>query len=400
MTKIIQFGLPYSPNLGDGVISDCLVHAIRTRLPEAEIAAIDLSGRRERGQVVVRSRALMLKILEALPRPMRHRLVEFQLGRIIRRAEPGWRTAAQGAELCFIGGGQLFSDADLNFCLKIAAACDILKTEKVPVAVHAVGVARNWSTRGTELFAKVQETDLRWIGLRDDHSAEAWRDQMPAPAEGGPMPDLEIVRDPGLLAEGAYGAGEPGERIGLCVTAPLILTYHSDSKAQSVTGLDFLAEIAEGLCAKGHAVTLFCNGAEEDRAALADLAALPRLSEHIAIGTITAAPTPETPAELARLISGFRGVVAHRLHACILAFAYRLPVVGIGWDRKVESFFESVGRPDMFVSASVTEAAAVADRMTTVMESGIDAEAHDRIIAETQAGIDRALAAGLGRSIG
>jgi polysaccharide pyruvyl transferase WcaK-like protein len=399
VTKIVQFGLPYSPNLGDGVISDCLVHGIRQSLPGSVVETVDLSGRRERGQIVVRNRAMMLKILEALPGPLRHRLVEFQLGRVIARALPNWRDAIRDADMAFIGGGQLFSDADLNFCLKIAAASDILREADLPVAVHAVGVARNWSPRGTELFARVLATRLRWIGVRDRFSESSWRDQMPAP-EAGETPGLEVVHDPGLLAEAAYGRSPAGDRIGVCVTAPLILAYHSDSRTPGHSSLDLLAGLADRFCAQGHRVSLFCNGAAEDQAAQADLAAHPRLAGRVADGSVVSSEFPATPVELARLISGFRGVVSHRLHACILAFAYGIPAIGIGWDRKVQSFYESVGRPDMFMPARDAEADRIAAALQAALERGIAPEDRARILADTQAGIDRALEAGLGRAIG
>jgi hypothetical protein len=44
-------------------------------------------------------------------------------------------------------------------------------------------------------------------------------------------------------------------------------------------------------------------------------------------------------------------VVAHRLHACIVAVSYGRPVIGLGWDRKVESFFDEIGAPEAFAPA-------------------------------------------------
>jgi hypothetical protein len=197
--KIVQFGLCYSPNLGDGVIADCLAHGLTARLPGAEVAHVDISGRQARGARTIRNRRLVLAMLERLPRPLRHALARRKLNGLIDRVQDSWRAAAAGADLAVIGGGQIFSDANLNFPVKIGRAAGILAERGTPVAVHAVGVSRNWSAEGTALFARVLECDLRMVGTRDAGSATAWAAQMP----GGPAPVL--TADPGLLAAACYG---------------------------------------------------------------------------------------------------------------------------------------------------------------------------------------------------
>lgn len=396
MTKVVQFGLRFSPNLGDGVISDCLVHGIRTRLPEAEIETVDLSGRLAYGHVAVRNRALKIKVLEALPRFLRHRLVTHQLERLIASARPAWQSAVHGADAAFIGGGQLFSDADLNFCLKIAAASDILAEAKVPTAVHAVGVARNWSPRGRELFEKVFTTDLRWIGVRDDHSLRAWQDQV----ETHQASNLQLVRDPGLLAERTYGKAPATDQIGLCVTDPMILAYHADTSRSTVANIEFFAEIATRLVAEGCQVVLFCNGAVEDQTALRELSNMHEIAPLVRSGKIKVAPIPDTPKILAHLISELRVVIAHRLHACIVSYAFGSAAVGLGWDKKVESFFSSIGREDLFLSDHDMTSDAVVEAVFRAMERGLNPDEKRDLADETQSGIDQALDAMLAGSMG
>ena len=390
-TRIVQFGLPHSPNLGDGVISDCLAFAVREHLPGARFTALDLSGRRGRGDVTVARRSLALTVLGAMPRPLRERVVVARVERLLARVAPLWDEALRGADLAILGGGQIFSDADLNFPVKVARACAAARRHGVPMAVHAAGVARNWSRRGAELFAAVLDADLRAIGLRDAHSLAAWRDQVL-----GASPAPVIARDPGLLAAECYGAGADGggERMGVCVTAPGILAYHADDRAARRDGLGVLARVATGLAERGRAVTLFTNGAAEDRAALARLSARPEVAALVAEGRVAVAPAAETPAELARQVGGLAGVVAHRLHACILGYAYGLPVVGLGWDRKVESFFESIGRRDLFLPAGAAPAAVVA-RAERALAEGVDLGMHARVVAEAREGVRAVLDAGL-----
>ncbi len=380
--RIVQFGLPYSPNLGDGVIADCFAHGVAEVAPGASVTAIDLSGRDGFGAEVVANRTRALAVLRRLPRPARHAVVQARLEQVLRRVAPGWRTALEGADLAVIGGGQLFSDADLNFPVKVAWAAQLSREAGRPVAIHAAGVAANWSRRGAELYARLLAADLRGVGLRDGPSIAAWRRQM-----GGRGPAPHLARDPGLLAAGCYGPVRADGRVGVCVAAPEILSYHGE--AGGAAGVGFFEGLVRALLAEGHALRLFSNGAEEDAAALAALAK--RLGAEIAGGRVEVAPRPVRPRQLAETVAGCRAVVAHRLHACILAFAYGRPVLGLGWDRKVESFFASVGAEAAFSPAGET-APAVAARLGRAMEAGPDPAARQAAVAEARAAIGQTLA--------
>lgn len=385
----MQFGLCYSPNLGDGVIADCLAHGLTARLPGAEVAHVDISGRHARGARTIRNRRLVLAMLERLPRPLRHALARRKLNGLIDRVQDSWRAAAAGADLAVIGGGQIFSDANLNFPVKIGRAAGILAERGTPVAVHAVGVSRNWSAEGTALFARVLECDLRMVGTRDAGSATAWAAQMP----GGPAPVL--TADPGLLAAACYGPPDaPPEGVGLCVTDFAVLGHHADGSiaggGQDPAG--FYAGLAAALAGAGHRVTLFCNGAAEDAAQVDRIARAPALAALRAEGRVRVAPAAADPAGLAQLIAGFEAVVAHRLHACIVAYSYGRPVVGLGWDRKLEAFFEMVGSAENFSADPAMDGAAVARMVAGALERGIAPDAHAAAIGAAWEGID-ALAA-------
>lgn len=392
--KIVQFGLCYSPNVGDGIIAECLAHAIRHKRPGAEVVAIDLSGRQGFGAVTIRNRSLALAVLSRMPSGPRRWLVEKMMCRVLDRVEPAWTAAVAEASLAIVGGGQIFSDADLNFCVKIARAARIIAAAGVPSVVYAVGVSRNWSPRGRALFLELGETDLRFVGVRDPHSAAAWTAQVPEDV----LPAPEITLDPGLLAATCYGPPPTRNgRIGLCVTAPDILAYHADRAVAGAGAGRFFADLALDLVGRGHRVALFCNGAAEDRAALKALRK--PLAEAIATGAIEIVTPPETPTELAWLVSAFAAVVAHRLHACIVAYSYGLPVVGLGWDRKVESFFETIEVPDRFIGVEDCVPAAVADRVEAAITAGIDGAVHAWVMETTWEGVEQALqSAGLSQA--
>lgn len=378
--RIVIFGLPYSANVGDGVIAECLAHALRAARPGVTVDLVDLSGRTGFGAATLRNRALVLAVLARLPLVLRQRLVIWRLGRMLDGLRPGWEKAARGADLAIIGGGQLFSDADLNFCLKIAQAADVLQGAGVPVVVHGVGVSRNWTQRGKALFARLFAADLRAVGVRDELSRTAWENQT-----DGASPAPRLTRDPGLLAARCYARpAAPAGRVGLCVTAPMILAYHADGGIAGGSGLGFFASLAVVLAGQARGGALFCNGAAEDRAALAQVAAHPDVAPLITAGKLSLVPPPETPAELVEAIGGLSGVIAHRLHACIVAHAFGVPAVGLGWDRKLDSFFASVDRSGFFVDDASATPQAIALLCDMAIAQGIDAARHAQVIAETQ----------------
>ncbi len=384
MQRIVIFGLPYSPNTGDGVIAECLSTGLRAAHPGVTVSCIDISGRTEFGAVTVRNRSLVLAILKALPRPLAQSLVSYKLGRMLDQFEPAWKDALRGADLAVIGGGQILSDADLNFCLKLARVARLLQEEGCPAVIHAAGVARNWSPRGQALFRALLDCDLRAVGLRDGPSIAAWQDQI---GGGGPRP--HPTRDPALIAAEVYGVPPQGNgRIGLCVTDPHILTYHAEGRKSAVSGKDVFADIALALVASGYRVTLFCNGAAEDRSALVAIQTKPAIASAMAQGQIAVEEPPSTPTELATIIGQLSAVVAHRLHACILGYAFQRPIVGLGWDRKLESFFQSVGLDNAFLPASDLSPQNVVQRLEAAQAAGIDPARHAAVLAETRVAIN------------
>ncbi|UWQ19938.1 polysaccharide pyruvyl transferase family protein [Jannaschia sp. M317] len=208
--------------------------------------------------------------------------------------------------------------------------------------------------------------------------------------QGGPAP--VVVPDPGLLAADCYGPVEaaPG-LVGLCVTDFGILGHHADSVvAGQGGGPAFYAGIARALIAGGCRVRLFTNGAAEDRA-LRDLVAAD-LAEEIAAGRAEGPADPQRPAGLAAQVAECATVIAHRLHACIIAYSYRRPVVGLGWDSKLESFFAAVGQPEAFVGSASVTPEGIASLALAVAERGIDPQAHAVHTQAAWAGIDRLLA--------
>ncbi len=373
---IAIFNVKHSPNLGDGLLAECLEAELRAACPGLHVVALDLAGRGDYG-AGGGMRRVKLAVLERLPRPLRRYAAGLALSRLARQTlAPLWRQALASVDAVIVGGGNLFADADLNFPIKIATAIGEANRLGLPVAVHAVGVSDNWSDRGAALFNRsLAVADLAGVTVRDERSRAAWN-RLLDPAH---VPRAGITIDPGLLTALHFPAppretdGRPHIALGL--TDPLALRYHGGGASdQGLTAwfADLVGHLAERSCR----ISLFTNGSPEDRRFLARIA--PILIDR-APGHVVIAPGSERPAGFARFIAGCDLVMAHRMHACIAAYAYRIPTIGFSWDVKLQSFFDLSDRASYILDPAVTPRAAAA-AARSAMEAGIPAERHGELV--------------------
>lgn len=381
--KVVVFNVKYSPNLGDGILASCLEQALSRRLPDAEIVTLDLAGRtawmppRPGGR-----RAVLLALLGRLPAPLRSLAVRAALGALIAfRLRPAWRAALADADMAVVGGGQLLQDHDLNFPLKLHAAGRECRRIGVPVALHAVGVAEPVTRAGHSLLRRFVGHGLVRAGARDEKSCRRLR-------ELGAR-DVALARDPGLLAAQVWPAAprSPRQRprIGLCVTHPTILRHHAPAVAHDQPDIVY-RDIVSSIAKAGHDVLLFTNGAHEDEAFLQVL------SRDLGTGgdgtsRIEVAPRAENPRALCRLIADLDGVVAHRMHAVIAAFAYGVPAIGLEWDDKLASFLASVGQQDRLLPFATRSSAAVGAQMSALLRSPLDRAMRNHVVGEAETAI-------------
>ncbi len=388
--KIVLLNVKFSPNLGDGVIAECLEYELRGAMPGATVDSIDLAGRTHFGGDSGQFRRLSLAVLRHLPDVARHILTRPMLEFLIEwRYRPVWRALLQGAHVAIIGGGHLLADADLNFPLKIAAAAEEARAAGARLAVFSVGVGEIWSRAGAALFHRaLGRSDLSYVALRDQASLTRWRRHM----LNAPSVQPILCRDPALLSESVYGAqtrAAPRARplIGVGVMDPATLALHADAqtfRARDV--LKFWVDLVHGLLAHGYDVRLFTNGSRSDDVVMRDVA---NTTRRAAPDRVEIADRPVRPRELVAAIAACDGVIAHRLHANIVAYAYRIPHIGLGWDSKLGAFFESVDRANYAFTAVAPAPGEVVAALASTLDEGVDEATWRRTTSETRESINR-----------
>ena len=146
--------------------------------------------------------------------------------------------------------------------------------------------------------------------------------------------------------------------------------------------------IIRSLAQRGQAFELFTNGSPDDYIAALKLA---ELTEDAFAIHCPVAPRPLRPIELAWRISNYSALIAARLHASIIATSYLMPVVGLSWDKKVEAFYEAIGRPKLSLDLVETKPEEVMAALQEASAFELDSACLDSFRASAMSGIELAL---------
>jgi polysaccharide pyruvyl transferase WcaK-like protein len=342
--NVVIFNVRFSPNLGDGILAECLESELARHLPGAVVTTLDLAGRRHRSRTSGSGKRIAaLRIFRATPMILRELAEEALIRtRLAFRTRGRWDKALRHADVVIVGGGHLIQDGDLNFPTKLAVLASKCRRYDVPVALYGVGVSDTRSARGAALTSSLwHNCNMIFAGARDPASADRLRRRG--------VTNVSITPDPGLLAPNVWAFRRRSERkilrVGVGITHPILLRHHSPPFAPSPErALALYRTLLTKLVNAGYEVVCFSNGAHEDDSYLDSVLDLVQFGGgHDTLGR---AHKCSSPAELAHLIQDFDFVIAHRLHACILAYSYAIPHIGLAWDPKLADFFSYTGRAE------------------------------------------------------
>ena len=392
--KIVLVNARYSANLGDGVVAECLEFGLRQRLPKVTILNCDLNGRKSLGDGPAILRTLARNILPITPDAVKKSVYTKLFVAMVRsRLLPHYDRSVNGANLAIVGGGHLLTDADLNFPVKLAAAASIIRDRDVPIAIHAVGVGGDWSAEGAELFDEAfAGSDIFWASVRDELSKTRWRRHF----RSVDVPSPRVCMDPSMLAAKVFAPDEqiaaPRRNrplIGLCVTDPSNLLSRPDSAGAKhmLPDVAFYRGCIDALAADECDILLFTNGASEDEAYLRKCASHPYISK-FSDNQVQIAGQSKTPAELVATIRRCDAIAAHRLHACIIAYAFKIPHVGLSMNAKLDALFEMVGRRDFLIAPNNVAPASLTAAVRRAFETPISENAHSLIVNRVERDFD------------
>jgi len=340
--KVVLFNVKFSPNVGDGVIAESLERFFSVRGVEAK--TFDIAGR---SGIVENKRSfslreLFIKVSSMLPRYLRRAIVVYNAKNVINKKHAEWFQEIQSADLVIVGGGNLVSDADLNFPSKITGVIDICSGLKKPVAFVGVGVSSALSKKAVSMFSSVfKYENLLGVWVRDSLSKNNFEKKFHSCAS--------VIPDPAVSVRSFFSVNKEKVAfppVAVNVACPANLVYSGDL-LKKVSRLDILSnyqELVDRLLDNGaDSVFVFTNGAFEDEEFKSDL--LLRLQDD----RVISCDRPKTPDDLVAIISGVRLVMSYRLHACIVAYSLGVKPIGFEWDSKIVAFFQDyVGSDNLY----------------------------------------------------
>jgi polysaccharide pyruvyl transferase WcaK-like protein len=377
MKKILICAVPFSDNLGDGVIAASLAHIAGLKYPDAKVEFLDIAGRHGFDEQNLRGGGAF-GVFQKLPALVRSAIVfAYCLKNYVLSWRKHWRAAIGDADLVIIGGGQLFCDVALNFPSKLFLLSRLLRGKRV--AVVSVGVTAKWSFWGKVLVGKfLKNAAPVFFATRDAESAKNLHDFFRVP-----RPRIEVVPDPALVCASAFSNElSPDKKwdVGICVSSLDALVMNSEYGRTNASGsAEFFSNLAHALRTEGARVLYFTNGAAEDNRVLAEI------SSQASNGDASFL-VPKRPDDLVALISACSCIAAHRLHANIVAYSLNIPSVGMNWDKKVESFFRLTGRTQYLFDLSPRADDLKASVLNLLNEKSADRRRLDELRGEVIAG--------------
>jgi polysaccharide pyruvyl transferase WcaK-like protein len=396
--KIAILNVKYSPNLGDGIIAECIEDQLARRIDGLDIFSLDIGGKDDYGSggsIFGEKMGLMgrvRKLPDSFQAPIKKYLMPLAVN---AKYGKDWESRVKSCDALIIGGGHLFMDVDQYFPMRLMTAA--LRTRKgTPIAVYAVGVSKKMTSAGRQMFERIfKHGKLIDASVRDVKSRDNWQDHF---GKG----DVRINPDPGLLCVQTYGVQEKPLRSegrkAVCfgVSDPASMRPHSDSVEGVVCGdIDFYLDTLK-LITPQYDVSMFTNG--EDDEYLAKISAAIKDLPQSVQDRVKVLPRAVKPIELVRQITSADAMIAHRLHANIISYSYQIPHIGLGWDEKLKSFFSIIERPDFIITSNQDAPSRVSALLNRALKEGIDRATHQRILASAAQGIDM-LASALSENI-
>jgi len=376
MDSILLCGEVNSSNLGDVVIARSTQYILNEVFPEIKVLTCDLSGRTLSEGTSLGLKRGFLRIINRylLGRSgVYRRALTLALWRLrdCKKITETWQPSMEHVGLIVVGGGQLLMDNSLSFPLKISAFVKLAQKNGTDVYFWGCGVSKLWSRSAKKLFCEaLHSATVKSIYLRGQRDCTHLAKHCP-----GITTKLNASHDSALWAAEAFGASrnEKSRIYGLGVIAPNVLRRAGVSNRFSEvrSALQAWEQIAVVLYDYGKEFLFFTNGAPEDFA-FAELAAK-QVGNRLGVpSTDLLLGRPRDGAELVSQISAFRAIVAHRLHANIIAYSLGVPSVGLIWDEKVRWFGETTGRSRYFIGDESSVSVLVVERLLKADERGVD----------------------------
>lgn len=333
MKRLVVFGEIYSPNVGDGVIFECIKFALNRHRFEAVPCDISLrTGYQHENQQIRDDQAGKFR-----------RFVRYFVRRslMMRRAITAGRWFLGGhrkfvkyfekdieeSDGVIIGGGQILVDRQLGFPLRMAAICSLAKKHGKQIAIFSCGGDQRQGLIARTIYRRVAEA-AAYINVRDTNSRDFLLSLDLNLA-------VDVQPDVGFLMSRAFPLEEvksPEMVVGINIMSYETLVGFAP-RGLIASKLEYREEwtaLIQKILDAGWQVHLMTNGDPLDAMAAYELSEAFSGDDRVALVL-----PPNKPEDITLHIQSISLLIATRMHSGIVAYSYGRPVIPIVWDEKV-----------------------------------------------------------------
>ncbi len=254
----------------------------------------------------------------------------------------------------FVGGG-LIKYTTQSFFYPVYAITKYCKKHNIPVYFNAVGVEGYDKNNASSKFLEkaLNEDCIKFITTRDDmESLEKYiKDKS----------KISLVGDSALYSKETYGNlnEKQSDVIGVGVIRGKIFTdYCMDYSEERLK--EAYVNVIKELENRNYKWQMFANGTFSDY----DFALSVLEKLNIKDTEKYLKPRPSAPKEFVKIITGYKAIIAARLHANIIAASYSIPSIGFVWNNKLKLFGQMIGHPERFIEhKDLDNAKLIVDRL-------------------------------------
>ena len=326
--RILFVGEIYSSNLGDRILYEATRSIFFKLYPDAEFAEIDIMMRKSVDAAMAYKDAnIKSRVRKGLSYiPMINVFLDKRS--TLKNYADYEKIISKGYDLAVFVGGQIVKPI---FMIKVKAIVGLLKKYNIPVVFNAIDIGK-FNKKDAQIYTDIFESDnVRGISCRCNKERFI---------KNFPNVRKEVIStfDSALFCSEIYLTehNEPGTEIGLGV---MLASHFSERQV-----INFWGEIINGLNNQKKNWKIFTTGTYGDEKLALKIIKLLGLPKDKIL------PRPLTPKEMTDQINSFKKILSFRLHSHIIAYSYGIPTIAISWDKKVDDFFEKIGKKDCVFS--------------------------------------------------
>lgn len=392
-------GLIYDTNIGDKVIYDNTLFLVKKALKElnkqdVEIESMDMTGVTEKKQENTSAQNNMKSKLKHFVNKMLTPNLKSKIRYIISKKQNSdeealrsfYEQKLKGSDLVIFVGGGIIKYLYQDFYRYISLIIEVCEKLGIDVLFNSVGI-ENYSQkdkRCQRLKKALNKSCVKMITTRDD--VELLKNHY---IENSNI-QTEKVADPAVWSYQTYAEniGEKSEVIGLGVIRSGIFQDNNIQLSEEKQ-LKLWSNIIDELEKKGYTWELFTNGLSSDYEFAHKILEVKRIKSEEKLVDM-----PKNGEELIHIISKFKGVIAARMHANIIAYSLGIPSVGLVWNNKLKMFGENIKQPERFVTHENFKAEYLVERLEKALEEGYhikQEEYQQTVYVSLKKGIEKSL---------